>query len=325
MAAVRAVYCLCSALLVAAVAASLAQGADPPVPPARSAVLQVLAQARGVQPTDRPLRPLTIVLLADKKDHGPGEHDYPRWQSRWALLLGGAAASTEQAANLTGADLPDPSLADGAPQVRVVTVQSWPSSEQWASADLVVAFCYLAWNEQRIAEARQFLKRGGGLVLIHSATWTMPEPSLDIAGLVGVGGFVKYRHGPIDLTIRQPDHPICAGLPPTIALVDESYFPPTPALDTQRVQVLATCQEEPNEGEAGPSSQPMYWTYEPDNEPGNEPKKGRVFGCVLGHNNFTFDHPYFRLLLLRGMAWAAHEEPSRFDALTLRSASVTDD
>ena len=309
--------CLCCALLWTAAGSQLARAADPPAPPKRSEVASVLAAARVDQPSDKPLRPLTIVLLADKKDHGPGEHDYPRWQSRWALLLGGSSVSTEQAANLDGPDVPDASLADGAQQVRVVTARPWPSQEQWASADLVVAFCYLGWNEQRMAEAREFLKRGGGLVLVHSATWTMPEPSLDIAELVGVGGFVKYRHGPIKLTISQPDHPICAGLPQTIPLVDESYYPPTPALNTERVKVLAVCEEEPNEGQEGPSLQPMYWTYEPG--------KGRVFGCVLGHNNFSFDHPYFRLLLLRGMAWAAHEDPCRFDPLALRSASVSED
>ena len=309
--------CLCCALLWTAAGSQLARAADPPAPPKRSEVASVLAAARVDQPSDKPLRPLTIVLLADKKDHGPGEHDYPRWQSRWALLLGGSSVSTEQAANLDGPDVPDASLADGARQVRVVTARPWPSQEQWASADLVVAFCYLGWNEQRMAEAREFLKRGGGLALVHSATWTMPEPSFDIAELVGVGGFVKYRHGPIKLTISQPDHPICAGLPPTIPLVDESYYPPTPALNTERVKVLAVCEEESNEGQTEPSLQPMYWTYEPG--------KGRVFGCVLGHNNFSFDHPYFRLLLLRGMAWAAHEDPCRFDPLALRSASVSED
>ena len=309
--------CLCCALFLTARGSPWPVPPNHLLPPKRSEVTSVLAAAHVDQPSDKPLRPLTIVLLADKKDHGPGEHDYPRWQSRWALLLGGSSASTEKAANLAGPDLEDASLANGAQQVHLVTAQPWPSAEQWASADLVVAFCYMAWNEQRIADAREFLKRGGGLVLIHSATWTQPEPSLDIAELVGVGGFVKYRHGPIKLTISQPDHPICAGLPQTIPLVDESYFPPTPALNTERVNVLAVCEEEPNAGQEEPSLQPMYWTYEPG--------KGRVFGCVLGHNNFTFDHPYFRLLLLRGMAWAAHEDPSRFDTLTLRSASVSED
>ena len=35
---------------------------------------------------------MKVVLLADTKDHGPagnGLHDYPLWQERWSLLLGG--------------------------------------------------------------------------------------------------------------------------------------------------------------------------------------------------------------------------------------------
>jgi hypothetical protein len=53
--------------------------------------------------------------------------------------------------------------------------------------------------------------------------------------------------------------------------------------------------------------------------------KGRVFGCVPGHYTWTFDDPYFRLLLLRGMAWAAGESPYRFDSLVLRGVSLRDE
>lgn len=303
-------------LLVAAANCQLAaRGAQPPTPPKLSEVQRVLAAAPARESGRESLRPLTIVLLADKKDHGPGEHDYPRWQARWALLLGGASASSETAANLVGPDLPDAALAAGAPHVKLVTVQQWPSDEQWSQADVVVAFCYLAWNDQRIADARKFVERGGGLVLVHSATWADPSP--EIADLVGVGGFPKYRHGPIKLTITRPEHPICAGLPANFVLEDESYFPPTPAIKPDRVHVLATCEEAPSEGQQAPSAQPMFWTYEPG--------KGRVFGCVLGHNSFTFDHPYFRMLLLRGVAWAAREPAGRFDGLVLRSAAVSPD
>ena len=79
----------------------------------------MLVAARSDQPSDIASRPLKIVLLADTKDHGPGEHDYPRWQTRWALLLGGASASTEKAANLDGSDRDDPALAAGAENVQV--------------------------------------------------------------------------------------------------------------------------------------------------------------------------------------------------------------
>jgi type 1 glutamine amidotransferase len=260
---------------------------------------------------------LNVVLVADRKDHGPGEHDYPRWQSRWALLLGGAAASTEKAANLAGPDLVDDTLAQGAERVRVATAQQWPEPPQWAAADVVVAFCYLTWTEPRLEQLRRYLERGGGLVLIHSATWTKPKPSPDVAGLTGVGGFQRWRHGPLTLKILQAEHPVCRGLPPEIHWDDESYWPPTPALNADRVQVLAGSQEQAEPGGGATAVQPMFWTCERG--------KGRVFGCVPGHNSWTFDDPYFRLLLLRGLAWAAGEEPERFDGLVLRSASVRPD
>ncbi len=299
--------------------------------PRRSEVTAVLTAAQSGERLDVTARRLRIVLLADSKDHGPGEHDYPRWQARWALLLGGKSASTEVAANLAGPDRPDPALVAGAQNVHVSRAQGWPSADQWESADLVVAFCYLAWNEERLAEVRKFLERGGGLVLIHSATWTRPGPLQEVADLTGVGGFVRYRHGPIELRISQVEHPICRGMPPVIRLDDESYWPPTPPSDAHRWQVLAVSEEAAEDGPAQDVAthdsqkapllprieQPMFWTYERG--------QGRVFGCVLGHNNATFDHPYFRLLLLRGMAWAAHEDPRRFDPQVMLSASVSDD
>ena len=43
----------------------------------------------------------------------------------------------------------------------------------------------------------------------------------------------------------------------------------------------------------------MVWTFNKGN--------GRVFGTVLGHYYTTFEDPLFRVLVLRGMAWAAGE------------------
>ena len=47
----------------------------------------------------------------------------------------------------------------------------------------------------------------------------------------------------------------------------------------------------------------------------NAKQQGRVFVSILGHYSWTFDDPYFRLLVLRGMAWSAGENTYRFDAL----------
>src|SRR5947209_7558111 len=50
----------------------------------RAEVSAVLAGAP--EPLPR-LRWLRVLLVAGKKDHGPGEHDYPAWQKAWTRLL----------------------------------------------------------------------------------------------------------------------------------------------------------------------------------------------------------------------------------------------
>ncbi len=223
---------------------------------------------------------------------------------RSALLLGGEEASDEKQVNLVGP--PDESIAyrKGMPNVQVTTAWHWPSDEQFLAANVIVAYCYLEWTDQRLAQIRRYLQEGGGLVLIHSATWTKPKPSDEVAELVGVGGFELFRHGAIRLNVSAPEHPICAGLPKTIILEDdETYWPPTPI--AEGVTVLAASVEDKAKRRSTPrDSQPMFWCYEPG--------AGRVFGCVLGHCAQTFDDPLFRKLLLRGIAWAAGESPMRF-------------
>ncbi len=296
------------------VASTLGWCAEPD-PRQLSEVERVLAASQAAKSDTASLRKLKIVLLADQKDHGVGEHDYPRWQARWSFMLGGVADSSEAAAASNGVDLRDESVRGGAPGVHVERAWQWPETAQWDSADLVVAFCYLKWNPERVEQVRRFLTRGGGLVLIHSATWTMPSPSAEVADLVGVGGFERWRHGSVEMELADPEHPICRGLPRNLKFEDETYWLPSPALDKARVKVLATCRETTDSGQLSPP-QPLYWTYRVGS--------GRVFGCVLGHNNWTFDDPYFRLLLLRGMAWATGESPCRFDDLALKSARVAE-
>ncbi len=48
-----------------------------------------------------------------------------------------------------------------------------------------------------------------------------------------------------------------------------------------------------------------------------------AISCILGHYTWTFDDPYFRILLLRGMAWAAGESPYRFERLVLRGIPLS--
>jgi type 1 glutamine amidotransferase len=258
-----------------------------------------------------------MVLLDNRKDHGPagnGVHDYPLWRERWALLLGGRAASAATQVNLYGPPVKNVESVKGAGNVLVECVRGWPSDAQFASADVIVAYGYLAWTDARTKQVADYQDRGGGLVLIHSATWTKPKADPDVAALVGIGGFTRYRHGEVTVELVAANHPICRGLPPRLLLNDEAYWPPTPPPDASRVTVLATSREKARGKNGREQPQPLFWTYQVG--------RGRVFGCVPGHFAWTFDDPWFRLWLLRGIAWAAGRSPYRFDELALRGARV---
>ncbi len=61
--------------------------------------------------------------------------------------------------------------------------------------------------------------------------------------------------------------------------------------------------------------QPLFWT--------REQGQGRVFVSIPGHYNWTFDDPLFRLLLLRGIAWTAHESVDRLNELITVGARIS--
>jgi type 1 glutamine amidotransferase len=58
----------------------------------------------------------------------------------------------------------------------------------------------------------------------------------------------------------------------------------------------------------------LFWTLEPHG--------GRVFVSIPGHFSWTFDDPLFRILMLRGIAWAGKDSVDRFNDLVLPGARV---
>ena len=219
---------------------------------------------------------LQIVLVASKQDHGPGQHDYPAWQKKWRGLLG-------QAANVT-----------------VTDAWEWPTEEQFQNANVLVFYFWNHdWSAERYRQLDEYLARGGGVVLLHAATIADKEPEqlAERIGLAAQPGPTKYLHTPFDLKFVAPtNNPITHGLPPQIRFLDEPYWPMFG--DTNKIEVLATTEQEGK-------SWPMIWTFQKG--------KGRVFASILGHYSWTLDDPLFRILICRGIGWAAGEPPTRFD------------
>jgi putative heme-binding domain-containing protein len=175
--------------------------------------------------------------------------------------------------------------------VTVTTAQVFPTREQLAVTDVAVFFSRNSgWNADKAALLDEYQKRGGGVVLLH---WAMEggKEAAAYAERVGLAtGLSKFRHGDMELNFTNTEHPITRGFT-KLRLTDETYW--AFRGDEKRVGVLARSVEE-----GAPQTQ--LWTF--------EHFKGRVFGSIPGHYNWTFDDPLYRVIVLRGIAWAAQQK-----------------
>jgi hypothetical protein len=254
-------------------------------PPEARSRKELAAVLGGAPNPPAPTRPIIVVLVAGRKDHGPGEHDYPAWRSAWAELLGIAEKTTVQ------------------------TADGWPTPAELAAADVLVFYQQGDWTPQRAKDLDAFLARGGGAVYVHYAVdGGKDAPGFaQRIGLAWQGGRSKFRHGPLDVGFQTgARHPVGRNFD-KVHFHDESYW--RLVGDAGRVTLLASGKEDG-------ADQPMFWTLEPD--------RGRVFVSIPGHFAWTFDDPLFRVLLLRGIAWAAKEPVDRFNDLVTPGARLKD-
>jgi len=268
-----------------------------PPPRSRAEVEAILGKAPKHEGA---LRHLNVLLVAGPKDHGVGEHDYPRWQKEWTPLMSKAE------------------------NVSIRTAWEWPKAEEWDDVDLAVFFLKTKWTASQLADIKKIQDRGAGVVTIHWAIGCDQEWD-NHANRFGLSyRAASFRHGDVNLKLAEKKHPILLGLPRQMKFVDEPYWPFIG--DKSRVDVLATSDEMTqrgddrgkNPGDDRVETIPVFWTYEaPDT-------KSRVFVSIFGHFYWTFDDPYFRLMLLRGMAWAAKDDVYRFDKLAVEGVKLAE-
>lgn len=222
-------------------------------------------------------QPLRVFIRAGVKTHGPNQHDHPRFLAEWTKLL------NERGAKCDGG-------------------MEWPTAQQLEQTDVVVMYCANGgeFSEAQKADLDKYLKRGGGIVVIHDAVCGKDaEWFKTIVGGAWQHGRAKWFEGDISLYYTQNPSPITAGAS-NFDLDDELYY----QLDMLPGAKVLAATWTPDErakknGRAFPhiyDSAPQMWTY--------ETKTHRAFVSIPGHDWKTFELPHYRAVLLRGIAWA---------------------
>ncbi|MDB6034541.1 MAG: hypothetical protein JWM16_4879, partial [Verrucomicrobiales bacterium] len=226
--------------------------------------------------------PLRVFIRAGAKTHGPGQHDHPSFLRDWKDLL-----------NERGLK------ADGG--------MKFPTAAQLENTDVVVVFAADGMNivGQDRANFEKFLKRGGGLVVLHDGVVSADQH--EWAKKVQGGAWIwpksapgmtatKWYEGEVGVYFVDTTHPITRGIS-NFDWKDEVYFDLDMAPD---VKVLATSFHSVF------NIAPQLWTYEKTWEGGSIPY--RAFVSSPGHEYVSFNTPHYRAILLRGIAWVGKRE-----------------
>ena len=147
-------------------------------------------------------------------------------------------------------------------------------------------------NHDEITDAQekallQFVRRGGGLLPIHAASYCFRN-SDDYVQLVG-GQFESHETGTFTAEVIAPDHPAMLGFDP-FETWDETYV--HTAHNPKRTVLMERVE--------GDHREPYTWVQEYG--------KGRMFYTALGHDERTWSNPGFHHLLENGIRWAVGEE-----------------
>jgi type 1 glutamine amidotransferase len=195
---------------------------------------------------------------------------------------------------------------------------------KFSNYDVVISnYNGAAWPAETQQAFVQFVKEGGGFVVIHAANnafgkWNEYNQIIGLGGwggrnessgpyvyLDGKGNTVRDpspgrggHHGsqhPFQIIVRDDSHPITKGMPTAWMhskdeLYDQLRGP------SQNMHILATAHASTDKGGTG-RHEPMLMTVDYG--------KGRVFHTPMGHAEYSQDCVGFITCLQRGTEWAA--------------------
>lgn len=185
----------------------------------------------------------------------------------------------------------------------------------------------VVWPQSLKQSFEKYMRRGGGLVVVHESDNAFPEwPAFNqMIALAGWGNRTESagpycywkddalyvdsqtpgtagKHGkrvPFVIHLRQPEHPIVKGLPSSWLHVNDELYGDLRG-PAQHMDILATAFSETESGGTG-KEEPVLFTV--------RYKRGRIFHCVLGHTKKNFDASLknlgYQIVFQRGTEWAA--------------------
>jgi putative membrane-bound dehydrogenase-like protein len=168
------------------------------------------------------------------------------------------------------------------------------AAEQLGRADVLL----FSSNDAGYARSKPFRKafeafvaRGGGLVLLHPATWyNWPEWPAYNATFVGGGSRAHDPLGEFWITALKPGHPVLAGVNREFRIRDEHY---QIVLDpAAKVEIL---METSVSSQTGKKHAAVWTVAHP---------KARIVCIAPGHDEAAHKHPDFRKLLGNAVKWA---------------------
>ena len=256
------------------------------------ATFQTTAALRDIKIRPTPNRIPQIAMIAGKKSHGPGEHEYKK-----ALQLLAAQLEKEN-------DFID---------VRV-HLDSWPTDEETlVGSDTVVLYSDGSDRKEldhplmmggRLRVIGKLMERGAGLVCLHYSVF-VPKDKGGSEFLEWIGGYFDYETGDApnkwfskietrDFKIfpASPSHPIAKGVEP-FTIQEEFYFKMRFPEDKSKLTPIATFDPEKEDWE-----KVVGWAIE-------RPSGARGFGYTGGHFLKSFEDPNVQRLLLNAILWTA--------------------
>lgn len=266
----------------------------------RPFLLSLFALSLATQAADKK----TIVMIAGKPSHGPGQHEH----NAGVQLLAKSLMQKE-------GDKVD---------LKIHLNAEWPSPDEFAKADSIVMYAdggggHPAIQGEHLKDLAKAMDRGCGMVCIHYAT-EFPADKGGPEFLKWIGGYFEANwsvnpHWTADFT-ELPKHPISNGVRP-FSTNDEWYFHmrfpegmkgTTPILTALPPESTMSRKDGPHEGNptvraevAAKKPQHVAWACE-------RPDGGRGFGFTGGHFHKGWGNNDQRKLVLNAILWTAKGE-----------------